>query len=132
GEEGEAFMITKRLQGRGKKPGGGQLDSVCARHGAALTGWKSPCQVVAEPKARRRARVSSRGDVWRKRHPNRRGDAQEPARRGGTPGTSGHGPAEGSLRAGGGPDQSRPQAPTVPALTLGGLQAVWAPRQAAR
>src|SRR5262245_4791800 len=31
--------------------------SVCARHGTELTGWKSPCQVSAEPKARRRARA---------------------------------------------------------------------------
>jgi len=36
---------------------------VCARHGTDRAGCKSPCQVIAEPKARRRARASSRGGV---------------------------------------------------------------------
>ncbi len=43
--------------------------SACARHGTDRAGWKSPCQVIAEPKARRRARASSRGEVWRKPNP---------------------------------------------------------------
>ena len=48
---------------------------VCAGHGTELTGRKSPCQVFAEPKARRRARAcpelaegaSPRGVVCKKR-----------------------------------------------------------------
>ena len=36
---------------------------VCPGDGTELMGWKSPCQVFAEPKARRRARASSRGGV---------------------------------------------------------------------
>jgi hypothetical protein len=37
--------------------------SVCARHSTERAGWESPRQVIAEPKARRRARASSRGGV---------------------------------------------------------------------
>ena len=73
---------------------------VCARHGTERAGWKSPCQVFAEPKARRRARASSRGDVWRKPNPNAWGDEQEPDTRCGTPGTSGHVTAKSSIRSG--------------------------------
>jgi hypothetical protein len=73
---------------------------VCAGHGTELTGCKSPCQVVAEPQARRRTRASPRGDVGRKSNPKVRGDAQAPERRGGTPGTRGHVTAKSSLRNG--------------------------------
>ena len=73
---------------------------VCARHGTERAGWESPCQVIAEPKARRRARASSRGGVWRKPDPEARGDEQEPDMRCGTPGTSGHVTAKSSIRGG--------------------------------
>jgi len=73
---------------------------VCARHGTDRAGWKSPCQVFAEPKARRRTRASSRGGVWRKSNPNARGDEQEPDMRCGTSGTSGHVTAKSSIRKG--------------------------------
>jgi hypothetical protein len=72
----------------------------CARHGTDRAGWESPCQVIAEPKARRRARASSRGGVWRKPNSNARGDVQEPDLRCGTPGTSGHVTAKSSIRRG--------------------------------
>ena len=39
------------------------MRSVCAGHGTGLAGCKSPRQVLAEPKARRRARALSRGGV---------------------------------------------------------------------
>jgi hypothetical protein len=39
-----------------------------------LAGCKSLRQVFAEPKARRRARTTSRGVVWRKPNPKMRGD----------------------------------------------------------
>jgi hypothetical protein len=32
---------------------------MCARHGTERARWKSSCQVIAEPKARRRARAST-------------------------------------------------------------------------
>jgi hypothetical protein len=73
---------------------------VCAGHGTELTGCKSPCQVFAQPKARRRARASPRGGVWRKPNPKMRGDEQEPDTRCGTPGTSGHVTVKSSMRAG--------------------------------
>jgi hypothetical protein len=73
---------------------------VCAGHGTELTGCKSPRQVSAQPKARSRARASPRSGVWRKPHPEMRGDAQEPDTRCGTPGTSGHVTAKSSMRAG--------------------------------
>jgi hypothetical protein len=63
---------------------------VCAGHGRELVGWESSCQELAEPKARRRARASLRGGVWRKRNPKMRGDEQESDRRCGTLGASGH------------------------------------------
>jgi hypothetical protein len=75
-------------------------ECVCARHGTDRAGWKSPCQVFAEPKARRRARASPRGGVWRKPNPRARGDVQEPDSRCGTPGTSGHVTAKSSIRTG--------------------------------
>ena len=40
--------------------------------------------MLAEPKARRRARASPGGGVWRKPNPNARGDEQEPDTRCGT------------------------------------------------
>ena len=63
-------LLKLILKANGKKgvPQGGTissllsnlyLNSVCAGHGTELMGWKSPCQVSAEPKARRRARASS-------------------------------------------------------------------------
>jgi hypothetical protein len=73
---------------------------VCAGHGTELTGCKSPCQVFAQPKARRRARASPRGGVWRKPNPKMRGDEQEPDTRCGTPGTSGHVTVKSSMRGG--------------------------------
>jgi hypothetical protein len=66
------------------------MPGVCARHGTELVGCKSPRQVEAEPKARRRARALSRGDVWRKPNPKVQGDEQEADMRCGTPGTRGH------------------------------------------
>ena len=74
--------------------------NVCARHGTERAGWKFPCQVFAEPKARRRARASPRGGVWRKSNPKARGDVQEPDSRCGTSGTSGHVTAKSSIRKG--------------------------------
>jgi len=71
---------------------------VCAGHGTELVGWKSPHQVFAEPKARRRARASSRGEVWRKPNPKARGDEQEPDMRCGTLGASGHVTMKPSIR----------------------------------
>jgi hypothetical protein len=46
--------------------------------------------VFVEPKARRRARASSRDLVRRKPNPKTRDDEQEPDMRCGTSGTSGH------------------------------------------
>jgi len=109
--------LRSRLQARLKL-------RVCARHGTELTGWKSPCQVIAEPKARRRARAPSRGDVWRKPNPNVRGDEQEPDRRCGTPGTSGHVTTKSSIRALGVLYKSGVYARTVLCLTLGDLPVV--------
>jgi hypothetical protein len=82
------------------------------------------CQVLAEPKARRRARASSRGDVWRKPNPNVRGDEQEPDRRCGTPGTSGHVTTKSSIRALGVLYKSGVYARTALCLTLGDLPVV--------
>src|SRR5215475_6183715 len=76
------------------------MPGVCAGHGTELARCKSSRQVFAQPKARRRARASSRGGVWRKPNPKMRGDEQEPDRRCGTPGTSGHVTAKSSMRAG--------------------------------
>ncbi len=76
------------------------MRSVCARHGTERAGWKSPRQVFAEPKARKRTRASSRDGVRRKSNPNVRGDVQEPDTRCGTPGTSGHVTAKSSIRRG--------------------------------
>jgi hypothetical protein len=64
--------------------------AVCAGHGALLRRCKSYGQVFAEPKARRRARASPRGGVWRKSNPKLRGDEQKPDRRRGVSGASGH------------------------------------------
>jgi len=50
-----------------------------------------------EPKVRRRARASSRGEVWRKPNPKMRGDEQEPDMRCGILGTSGHVTAKSSI-----------------------------------
>ncbi len=73
---------------------------VCARHGTERAGCKSPRQVFAEPKARKRTRASPRGGVWRKSNPKARGDVQEPDSRCGAPGTSGHVTAKSSIRNG--------------------------------
>ena len=70
---------------------------VCAGHGALLRRCKSYGQVFAEPKARRTARASSRGGVWRKPNPRLRGDEQKPDMRRGASGTSGHVPAKPSI-----------------------------------
>ncbi len=51
---------------------------------------ESPTARFAEPKARRRARASPRGGVWRKPNPKLRGDEQKPDRRCNALGTSGH------------------------------------------
>ena len=72
--------------------------AVCARHGTERARWKSSRQVKAEPKARRRARASPRGGVWRKPNPKARGDEQEPDTRCGTSGTSRHVTAKSSIR----------------------------------
>jgi hypothetical protein len=47
---------TRRCTGRLTAP---VSADVCARHGTARARWKSSCQVIAEPKARRRARAST-------------------------------------------------------------------------
>jgi len=70
---------------------------VCAGHGALLHRCKSYGQVFAEPKARRRARASSRGGVWRKLDPKLRGDEQKPDMRRDASGTSGHVTAKSSI-----------------------------------
>jgi hypothetical protein len=118
---------TRRCTGRLTAPVSG---GVCARQGTELTGWKSPCQGSAEPKARRRARAPARGDVERTPKPHGRGDAQEPATRGGPPGTSGPGTAKSSSRPRGGLDHAGVHARTVLGLSRGGLQAVRASEDA--
>ena len=50
-----------------------RFKGVCAGHGTELARWESSRQVT-EPKARRRARASPRGGVWRKSNPKARGD----------------------------------------------------------
>jgi hypothetical protein len=76
------------------------MPGVCAGHGTELARCKSSRQVFAQPKARKRARASPRGGVWRKPNPKMRGDEQEPDTRCGTPGTSGHVTVKSSMRAG--------------------------------
>ena len=97
---------------------------VCAGHGARLPGWKSPGQVYVKPKARRRARASSRGGVRRKPNPKARGDVQEPDLRCGTLGTSWHVTAKSSIHAGGVLYKSGVYARKVVRLTPGGLYGV--------
>ena len=58
------------------------------------------------------------GGVWRKPNPHARGDEQEPERRGGAPGTSGHVTAKSSIRRGV-LDTSGVYARNVRCLTLG-------------
>jgi hypothetical protein len=56
--------VNESLHRMRKKPRPGEL-FVCAGHGTELTGCKSPNQVFAEPKVRRRARASSRGVLYK-------------------------------------------------------------------
>jgi hypothetical protein len=84
-------------------------------------GCKSPYQVFAEPKDRRRARASSRGGVWRKSNPKMQGDEQEPDKRCGTLGTSGHVTEKSSICNRGVLYKSGVYALKVTCLTLGGL-----------
>ena len=81
------------------------------------------CQRVGrnliQPKARRRARTSSRGGVWRKPNPKARGDEQEPDARCGTSGMSRHVTAKSSIRGLGVLYKSGVYARNVLYLTLG-------------
>ncbi len=63
---------------------------MCAGHAAQVPGVEVPGAGVVKPKARRRARASSRGGLSRKPHPKARRDVQEPDLRRGKPGTSWH------------------------------------------
>jgi hypothetical protein len=94
----EQDCLTRAWSRRGNPRGSGL--GVCAGHGTARAGCKSPGQIVAESKARRRPgrhrEVGSQGS----RSPQMRGDAQAPERRGGTPGTSGHATTQSALRGG--------------------------------
>lgn len=86
----------------------------------------------AEPKARRRARASSRGGVWRKSNPKLRGDEQKPDTRRDAPGTSGHVTAKSSICDWGAFCKSGVYARKVTCLTPGDLPGAsrersWAP-----
>ena len=94
---------------------------VCAGHGTELERCKSSCQVISEPKARRRARASSRGEVWRKLNPKARGDVQEPDLRCDASGASGHVTAKLSIRKWDAFYKSGAYAWNVLCLTPGGL-----------
>ena len=87
-------------------------------------GVEVPVPGMSGAEARSRARASSRGDVWRKPNPHVRGDEQEPDRRGGTPGTSGHVTTKSSIRALGVLYKSGVYARTALGLTLGDLPVV--------
>ena len=94
---------------------------VCAGHGALLHRCKSYGQVFAEPKARRRARASPRGGVWRKPNPKRRGDEPKPDSRRDAPGASGHVTAKPSICGWGAFGKSGVYAAKVTGLTPGDL-----------
>src|SRR5688572_30173822 len=98
---------------------------VCAGHGALLSRCESDCQVFAEPKARRRARASSRGGVRRKSNPKLRGDEQKPDMRRGAPGASGHMTAKPSICGWGALCKSGVYAVKVTSLTPGDLSGCW-------
>src|SRR5690606_38435851 len=69
----------------------------------------------------RRARASSRGEVWRKLNPKARGDVQEPDLRCGASGASGHVTAKLSIRKWGAFYKSGAYAWNVLCLTPGDL-----------
>jgi len=78
-------------------------------------------QVFAEPKARRRARASPRGGVWRKLNPKLRGDEQKPDIRRDASGASGHVTAKPSICGWGAFCKSGVYAVKVTCLTPGDL-----------
>ena len=77
--------------------------------------------MFAEPKARRRARASSRGGVWRKSKAKSRGDEQKPDTRRDASGASGHVTAKPSLCGWGAFCKSGVYARIASCLTTGDL-----------
>jgi hypothetical protein len=77
------------------------MPSVCAKHDTARARWKASGQVMADPKARKRARASAvRRGLEEQPNPTRMATNRNGIRGVGPPGTNGHVTAKSSIRRG--------------------------------